>query len=121
MRGEANAKGHCVNLTVTVIIVTLNRPGCVERCLKCLALQTRRAEQVIVVDASPDDLTKKIVAQFDGVLYLRNDNGIGKMTVSRNIGLRQASGDIIAYIDDDAFAEPKWLEELLPAYHDPAV
>lgn len=108
-------------MKASVIIVTLNRPDCVQRCLDCLLAQTRPAEQIIVVDASPDDLTRRVVANYPGVLYLRNDDGFGKMTASRNIGLRSALGEIIAFIDDDAFAHPRWLVELLAAYQTPDV
>ena len=91
-------------MTVTVIVVTLNRPDCVRRCLNCLLEQQPRPDQVIVVDASADDLTRTATAEFPGVLYLRNDNGFGRMTASRNIGLKRAVGEMIAFVDDDAFA-----------------
>jgi len=108
-------------MTATVIIVTLNRPDCVERCLSCLHAQTRLAEQIIVVDASADDLTRVVSTRFHDVVYLRNANGFGRMTASRNIGLRKANGNVIAFLDDDAFAHPTWLEHLLESYADPAV
>lgn len=104
------------DLSLTVIVVTLNRPTCVHRCLTCLSAQTTRAQQIIVVDASGDDLTRKVVAEFGEMLYLRNESGWGRMTVSRNIGLRSATGDIIAFVDDDAFPEPQWAEKLLETY-----
>ena len=50
--------------------------------------------------------------------YLRNEQGYGNMPMSRNIGLRSARGQIIAYLDDDAYAEPQWLEEIVAAYDD---
>jgi GT2 family glycosyltransferase len=108
-------------MIATVIVVTLNRPDCVCRCLEQLAVQTRRPDQVIVVDASRDDLTRRVVASFPEAQYLRNDNGYGRMTASRNIGLRHATGDVIAFVDDDAFAHARWLEELLKPYDDPVV
>lgn len=108
-------------MLLTVIIVTLNRPDCVQRCLKCLSMQEPKADQIIVVDASPDDLTRNVVANFDGVLYLRNENGYGRMTASRNIGLKHATGNIIAFVDDDAFAHPGWAESLVATYSDSSV
>ncbi|MDP9173941.1 MAG: glycosyltransferase [Planctomycetota bacterium] len=108
-------------MTVSVIIVTLNRPDCVRRCLNCLLEQQPAADQLIVVDASADDLTEKVTAEFPGVIYLRNVKGYGRMTASRNIGLKQASGELIAFVDDDAFARPGWLKNLLASYADPKV
>lgn len=40
---------------------------------------------------------------------------------SRNIGIELASGEIIAFIDDDEIPEPEWLEDLVPLLQDPAV
>jgi GT2 family glycosyltransferase len=103
-------------MTVSVIVITLNRPECVRKCLECLAAQTRLPEQVMVVDASPGEETRAVVEEFREVKYLRNDGGMGRMTVSRNIGLMQATGEIIAFVDDDAFAHEGWLAGLLAAY-----
>jgi GT2 family glycosyltransferase len=108
-------------MTSSVIIVTLARPKYVQRCLECLQTQLPAPDQIIVVDASSDDLTQKVVENFPGVVYLRNENGFGKMTQSRNIGLMAATGEMIAFIDDDAFAHPGYLAALLCEYKDPAV
>ncbi len=43
------------------------------------------------------------------------------MATARNLGYRMTSGEVLAFIDDDAFAEPDWLEHLLPFYADPTV
>jgi GT2 family glycosyltransferase len=80
--------------------------------------QSRLPEQVIVVDSSTDDLTKQVVSGFPEALYVRHENGWGKMTRSRNIGLRHATGQIIAFVDDDAFAHTDWLEHLIATYTD---
>jgi GT2 family glycosyltransferase len=105
-------------MTATVIVVTLSRPDCVRRCLNCLLAQEPRPDQIIVVDASADDLTKIATAEFPGVVYLKNDNGFGRMTASRNIGLKRATGELIAFVDDDAFARPMWLANLLATYEE---
>lgn len=110
-----------ISPTTTVIIVTYTRPDCVKTCLERLRLQTRLPEQIIVVDGSPDDRTRTLCDQFPEALYLRNEAGLGHMTRSRNIGLQQAIGEIIAFLDDDSFAHGTWLEELLKPYSDPTV
>jgi GT2 family glycosyltransferase len=103
-------------MTVSVVVVTMNRPGHVQTCLDRLAAQVPRPDQVIVIDASPDDRTRDVVARHPGVLYRRNELGYGHMTASRNIGLAAATGDVVSFIDDDAFAHPGWLAGLLDAY-----
>src|SRR5437763_1236661 len=99
-----------MSLTCSVIIITLNRPDCVRRCLECLLAQEPQPDQIIVVDSSKEDDTLTVINEFSGVIYLRNDAGVGRQTKSRNIGLKAATGDILAFLDDDAFARSGWLQ-----------
>lgn len=107
--------------SVSVIIVTYNRPDYVMTCLEHLSAQTVAPHEVIIVDSSPGDATRNLLAKRGDVLYLRNEAGLGTMATSRAIGARRATGDVIAFIDDDAFAEPEWLENLRKPYADPQV
>ncbi len=107
--------------TVSVVIVTYNRADYVQTCLEHLDGQTRAPLEIIVVDSSPNDDTRDLLAAWPGVVYLRNEAGLGTMATSRAIGTRRAEGDIVAFIDDDAFAEPEWLENLVRPYADPRV
>lgn len=107
--------------TVSVIVVTYNRPEHVRTCLEHLARQTLPAVETVVVDASPDRRTAAVVDEFPAVGYLRNDLGMGFMATSRAIGVAATTGDIVAFLDDDANAEPDWLEHLLSPYADPRV
>lgn len=109
----------------SVVIITLNRPDCVQECLDNLAVQSRIPEQVIVVDSSPDNRTTIVCDKFLNVyghfLYLRNETGIGRMTTSRNIALPHCTGEVISFIDDDAFAYPQWAEAVLSTLEDVGV
>jgi len=109
------------SLSVAVVIATFNRAGFVRTCLEHLDRQTRPAQRVVVVDASADDRTRTVVSQFEGVEYRRNDKGRGATATSRALGLEGLDEDVVAFIDDDAFAEPTWLEELMEAYVDDRV
>lgn len=104
-----------------MIIVTLNRPDCVRRCLQALAAQEPEPEQVIVVDSSRDGRTRSVMQDFPDVHYLARPDHSGRMTASRNAGLMFATGDIIAFLDDDAYAHPGWLKNLLAAYDSPEI
>ena len=107
--------------TASVVIATYKRPEHIRECLAHLALQTVAPVRVIVVDASPDALTRDVVATFPGVEYRRNERGIGATATSRAIGISDVTEDVVAFIDDDAYAEPEWLEELLRPYEDDSV
>lgn len=99
-----------------VVVATYRRPEYVRTCLEHLGRQTRAPRRIVVVDASPDTLTRTVVDEFPGVEYRRNDLGAGTLAASRAIGSHDATEDVVAFIDDDAYAEPQWLAELLAAY-----
>lgn len=103
------------------VVATYRRPEHVRTCLEHIRTQTVAPARIVVVDASPDTLTRDVVAEFDGVEYRRNDMGVGLLAASRAIGVQGATEDVIAFIDDDAYAEPQWLAEILTAYDEPGV
>jgi GT2 family glycosyltransferase len=103
-------------MELSVIIVTLNRPDSLRRCLECLRAQEPPPGQIIVVDGSADERSRAVASDFAGVEYLRNPRGYGHMTLSRNMGLRAAQGSVVAFLDDDAFARPGWSREILQPY-----
>lgn len=107
--------------TASVVIATYQRPEYVRECLEHLARQTVPPARIIVVDASPDTRTQEVVAGFTGVEFRRNERGIGSTATSRAIGISDVAEDIVAFVDDDAYAEPEWLEKLLRPYADERV
>lgn len=102
--------------SAAVIVATYRRPDFVRECLDHLERQTIAPDRIIVVDASPDGRTRAVVEEYPHVEYRRNDMGAGTLAASRAIGVQGVTQDVIAFIDDDAYAEPEWLEELLAAY-----
>lgn len=107
--------------SAAVIIATYRRPDFVRECLDHLGCQTVSPQRTIVVDASPDELTRAVVAEYPHVEYRRNNRGAGTLAASRAIGVQGITEDVIAFLDDDAYAEPQWLAELLAAYELPNV
>ncbi len=109
-------------LSASVGVVTYERPTFVARCIEHLLAQTRPPLEIIVVDSSSSDDTERMVRdRFPMVRYEVCPSGRGATATARNICYRIARGDVIAFIDDDAFAEPEWLERLLPSFGDPTV
>lgn len=108
-------------MQISAIIVTIKRPDCVKTCLEHLKALAQPPSQIIVVDSSPDEKTERVVEAFPGVLYLRNELGDGHTTTSRNIACLHAAGDILAFLDDDAYVRAGWTEALLDGYADASV
>jgi len=104
---------------VTVCICTHDRPGYVRDCLDGLRDQTVGCDQfdVLVIDsASTGDIAARLAALVGGRRNARllriEEPGV---SVARNVGAVEATGDYIAYIDDDAIPAPDWIERILAA------
>lgn len=106
-------------LDASVVVVTYSRPDFVRTCLTHLRGLRTAPREVVVVDASPDMRTETLVREeFPEVLLLRSTLGRGTTPESRQMGLAAVTGDVVAFIDDDAFVDENWLDELLSSYAD---
>jgi glycosyltransferase involved in cell wall biosynthesis len=76
-------------------------------------------EIVVVIDHNPPLLEKMAAAGLD-VRLTGNVEARG-LSGARNSGVQLASGQIVAFLDDDAIADPGWLEALVTTYDDPSV
>jgi hypothetical protein len=83
--------------------------------------QTRPPTEVIVaIDHNPD-LLSRARRELADVMVVANNSGGRGASGTRNAGVARASGEIIAFLDDDACAAPDWLETLIVHFADPAV
>lgn len=107
-------------MRVSIVINTYNRAAQLDDCLWSLRHLNHRNFEVVVVNGPSTDDTRSVCARYAGqIKYL--DCPDRNLSVSRNIGIAHATGDIVAFIDDDAVPHPDWLTRLVAAYADPAV
>ena len=100
---------------VSVIIPNWNGAKLIPSCLDALRQQTLAEHEVILVDnASTDDSCPLVEARYPEARLLRLDRNLG-LTGGCNAGIRIARGDIIALLNNDAEADPRWLEVLVDA------
>jgi glycosyltransferase involved in cell wall biosynthesis len=95
--------------TVTAIIPTYNRAKLLSQALESALCQTRRPDEIIIVDDGSTDDTKRIVEGYGTQVRYFYQNNSGP-AAARNRGLRAASGDIIAFLDSDDLWVPKKTE-----------
>lgn len=107
-------------MRVSVVICTYNRGPSLRQTLRALQHQRYTDFEVVVVNGPSTDDTEAVIAEFgDAVRGQRCP--LPNLSVSRNIGIRAAAGEIVAFIDDDALPEFDWLNQALPAFADPDV
>jgi len=105
-------------LKLSVIIPTYNRCNDLNECLESLFEMKRVPDEVIVVDSCSTDSTYEVARRFP-VNYIRISER--SMVKARNVGLKRATGDVVAYVDDDVVVSRDWSINLLEPYEDDKV
>ena len=103
------------SLSVVVCAYTLDRWDDLNKAIDSLHAQSHRPMEIIVVIDHCVDLAARARRELRGVRVIENDERRG-LSGARNTGVRAAGGDIVAFLDDDAAAEPNWARELLTPY-----
>ena len=106
---------------VTVAICTRDRTHCLGATLDSLLAQTYCPFEILVVDNAPrSDATERLVrTHYPHVRYVREP--LPGLDWARNRAIVEAHGEIIAYIDDDAVADARWLQALVAGFDSPEV
>jgi glycosyltransferase involved in cell wall biosynthesis len=106
--------------TLSVGICTRDRPEQLSRALESVTRQTLRLREILVVDNAPTDgRTQTVTRGFPGVTYLCEPRP--GLDVARNHVLSVAKGDVVAFLDDDAIADPSWASAFQEVFSDPRV
>lgn len=98
---------------VSVVVATHNEAGTLDGCLRSLLNLRYPDYEVIVVNDGSTDETEAIIARYPFRTFTTPNNGV---SAARNEGLGAATGEIVAYIDSDASADPDWLSYLVTTF-----
>ena len=102
----------------SVVLCTRNRPSLLRRSLAALTKQSYRRFEIVVVDnTAGDQEVRRVVQETESsvpIEYVAEPRrGLSR---ARNRGISAASGQILAFIDDDELADEHWLTELVRGY-----
>jgi glucosyl-dolichyl phosphate glucuronosyltransferase len=108
--------------SVSVVICAYTDKRWSQTCAAVSSVREQRvsgSEIILVVDHNPD-LYQRLSAAFMDITVVENHEAPG-VSGARNTGVALARGDIVAFLDDDAVADPDWLKFICDSYSDPAV
>ncbi len=107
---------------ISVVVCTYNGEALLPGCLQSLADQTSDADtfEVIIVNNNSTDKSQQVAVEFAKThanfsVVLETEVGL---SAARNRGFKEAKGEYISYLDDDAKASKDWIEEALKVIAD---
>jgi glucosyl-dolichyl phosphate glucuronosyltransferase len=114
-------------MDISVVLATYNRAASLQITLESFAalkIPSTLSWELLVVDNNSTDDTAATVRRFTkrlgpSVRYIFE--GRQGRSAALNAGIAQASGDVVAFTDDDVILDPEWLAQLCRAFDDPSV
>ncbi|MDF5757259.1 glycosyltransferase family 2 protein [Spongiactinospora sp. TRM90649] len=108
-----------MDVSVVICVYTEERWDDIREAVASVEGQRRGPhELILVVDHNPD-LQLALKREYPDAVVVENGHERG-LSGGKNTGAEIATGDIVAYLDDDAVADPGWLEALEEGFQDPA-
>ena len=104
-------------MKATIVIPNLNGAGWLRDSIESIWAQTEQDFELIVVDNASTDESLAIARSYVGrerYTLIENDHNTG-FSAAVNPGIRAAKGEYVVMFNNDAFAEPDWLAELIAA------
>jgi glycosyltransferase involved in cell wall biosynthesis len=103
---------------VSSVMCTRNRPDLIGNAVASVLANDYADFDLLIVDQSDDDRTEQVVRQLaagrSNVRYMHTSTpGLSR---AYNIGIRETTGEILAFTDDDCIAPPDWIENIVRAF-----
>jgi glycosyltransferase involved in cell wall biosynthesis/GT2 family glycosyltransferase len=122
VQSDPRAERPAAPPTISAVICafTFDRLEVMGEAVESLRAQTRPAHEVVLVIDHNPELLEETRRLWPDLKILANRERQG-LSGARNTGVAEASGEVVAFLDDDAIADRRWLEHLAAAYADPNV
>lgn len=95
---------------ISIIVPVYNSAKTMRECLNALSSLDYPFYEIIVVDDGSTDATAEICLSYPQILLIRTSNG--GPSRARNLGVKKATGEIVAFTDGDCIVDQQWLREL---------
>lgn len=117
MRRNRGTSHKRPELELSVVLCTHNRAHLLPEVINSLftqSLEPDRFEILVIDNGSIDDTRHRVSCLSEQISNLRYEHeAVTGLSFARNCGIERAAGRILCFIDDDAIADPKWLENIL--------
>ncbi len=97
----------------SLIIPTLNRPEDLRRCLNAITKLTKGFDEILIVEQGDLNETTKVVNEFKDLNIHVHFHPIASGAQARNVGIEQAQGNFVFFIDDDTTLDSSYVQVAL--------
>jgi len=107
-----------MNVSVVICTYSMDRYDPFSECVESVLAQTHEPLEIVLVVDGNEDVFERVnddFGDYENVVLHNNDENKG-ISYSRTKGAELASGEIVAFIDDDATAKPDWIQHLVNVY-----
>lgn len=101
---------------VSIIVPVRNEEATVEKLLNSIFNLDYPDYEVIIIDDGSRDRTSEVLQKFQGRIKVIRTDGIGP-SAARNLGIKEAKGEFIAFTDGDCLVDKNWLKELISGFN----
>ena len=106
-------------LSISIAICSADRTDELALALESLKIQSFQDFEIICVLGPGSEVSKKLREHFQNLTIINTNEH--NLSYSRNLALKNCKSEIIAFLDDDARAEPSWVEQIRMPFFDPKV
>lgn len=97
----------------SIVITTFNEEKNIAPCLDSILNQTRKPDEIILVDDGSCDKTIKIASMYPiKIIKIKHQ----ERSMARNIGWKKAQGEIIIFAEADSVFSPNWIQEIIKTF-----
>ncbi|MGB2800301.1 MAG: glycosyltransferase family 2 protein [Dehalococcoidia bacterium] len=105
-------------VSVIICAYSMERLRDIHEAVDSVLAQTLKPHEVIIAIDHNKELFHRLESELPPEVKLVLNEGPPGLSETRNVGIRSSSGEIVAFMDDDAVAEENWLENLTPPFED---
>ena len=105
------------NMKVSVVIPTLNRGALLREAVLSVINQTHKVHEIIIVDDGSTENIREAVYDLNAPLKIIHHETNKGHSAARNTGIKEASGELIAFLDSDDIWLPNKLEVQIPYFN----
>lgn len=97
-------------MKTSFVATVFNEEENIEQLITSLLKQSKKVDEIVIVDAKSSDNTNKILSKYKNKIIILTKNG--NRSVGRNTGIKKAKGDIILVSDSGCILGKKWVENI---------